>query len=284
MKVGRGGLAAVTVLAAALIPSAVSAAGGATWKAVVVAKDPARKTVVTATANGVVRTVRGAARSLAIGQAVTVRAAQLRDGTFRVHRLTPAGRAVRVQLRGVLIGHRAGSYLLSAGSSVLAVRAGLARRTAAAAVAGARPGDRVLMTASVRNGTLTATGVHTVGHAGNVEVEGIFLGLATTGQLRLAVVGRGEVLVAVPAGMTLPTLAPGDELELVVSVDPAGALTLVSIGASADENDQGEDNDDQGEDDDDQGVTTTTTTTTTTPTTTSDDNDDQGDDNDDQGD
>ena len=294
MKMRKGRLAAVGVLLAAvgalsagLIPSAGTAAGGTAWKAIVVAKDPARRAAVTATANGVVRTVRGAPRSLAIGQAVAVRAAKLRDGTFRLQSVTPTGRALRVHLRGVLLGHRAGRYMLSAGSSVLAVRTGVARHTAAASVTGPRPGDRVLMTASVQNGTLTATGIHTVGHAAGTQVEGIFLGLSPTGQLRLAVAGQGEVLVAVPAGMTLPTLTPGDELKLGVSVDAAGALTLVSIGAAADENDQGEDNDDQGEDNDDQGGTTTTTTSTSTPTTTTNDqgdNDDQGDDNDDQGD
>jgi hypothetical protein len=128
------------------------------------------------------------------------------------------------------------------------------------------------MTTSIAHGALTATSVRTVGHTESVELEGIFLGLTTTGQTRLAVAHRGEVLVTVPAGATLPTLSPGDELELAVTVDSAGAFTLVRLGdtevgtndENADENDQGEDNNDQGEDNDDQGE----------------DNDDQGDDGD----
>jgi len=237
----------------------------------VVAKDAARHAVVTASAGGVVRTVRGAVGSLTVGQAVTVRATALRDGTFRALRFTCAGRAATAQLRGVLIRYQSGRYFVSAGGSVLSVRAGHARRTAAAAVTHARPGDKVLMSTSVTNGSLTATTVRTLGHTGTAEVEGIFLGLTSGGQLRLAVAGVGEVLVAVPAGLTLPTLKPGDELELAVTVDTAGALTLVRIGDSegvtsndenADENDQADDNGDQA-DQNDQG----------------DDNDDQGDDN-----
>jgi hypothetical protein len=194
-------------------------------------------------------------------------------------------------LRGVLLRYRAGRYLVSAGGSVLAVHGRAARRTAAAAAMGARPGDRVLMTASLTKGSLTATSVVTFGHAATAEVEGIFLGVSATGQLRVAVAGTGELLITVPAGLTLPTLTPGDELELNVSVDTAGVVTLVGVGDV--EDDQGEDNDDQGDDDDQGATTTTTTTTASTPTTTTtttttddqgDDNDDQGDDNDDQGD
>jgi hypothetical protein len=44
------------------------------------------------------------------------------------------------------------------------------------------------------------------------------------------------VFVTVPDGFQLPELNPGDEIELVVSVDAAGAFTLVAIQAD-DEND-----------------------------------------------
>jgi hypothetical protein len=267
------------ITAALLAPAPGTAATSASWKGVVVANDPARGAVITASAGGVVRTVRNssAARSLTLGLSISVRAQQLRDGTFRARRITPAGRATRAQLRGVLIRYQSGRYLVSAGGSVLAIRAREARRTAAASTAGVRPGDKVLMTTSIARGTLTATSVRTVGHTGSVELEGIFLGLTTTGQIRLAVAHRGEVLVTVPAGVTLPALSPGVELELAVTVDSAGAFTLVRLGEAevgtandenadenADENDQGEDNNDQGEDNNDQGE----------------DNNDQGDDGD----
>jgi hypothetical protein len=261
-----------------LAPASGTAATPASWKGVVVANDTVRNAVITASAGGVVRTVRHAlaARSLTLGQAVTVRARLLRDGTFRAWRIMPSGRATTAQLRGVLIRYQSGRYLVSAGGSVLAIRGREVRRTAAASTAGVRPGDKVLMTTSIAHGALTATSVRTVGHTGSVELEGIFLGLTTTGQIRLAVAHRGEVLVTVPAGVTLPTLSPGDELELAVTVDSAGAFTLVRLSdtevgpandENADENDQGEDNNDQGEDNNDQGE----------------DNNDQGEDNNDQG-
>jgi hypothetical protein len=276
----RKGVALAFLIGAALAaPAPGSAATSAAWRGVVVAKDPTRHALVTASAGGVVRTLRGAAamQRLAVGQAITVRAQPLRDGTFGAQRVTPAGRMLRAQLRGVLIRYQGGRYLVSAGGSVLAVRAGLARRTAAASVAGARPGDKVVIAASLAHGTLTATSVRTVGHTGSVELEGIFLGLTTGGQLRLAVAHRGEVLITVPAGLALPTLTPGDELELEVTVDAAGAFTLVQIGdfetattsdENADQNEQGDDDNDQADEDNDQA----------------DDNNDQADDNNDQGD
>jgi hypothetical protein len=261
---GRGAVAAAAVAAALAAPAPGTAATSASWRGVVIAKDSAHHAVVTASAGGVVRTVRGAVGTLTVGQAITVRATQLRNGTFRASRITAAGRAATAQLRGVLIRYQSGRYLVSAGGSVLAVRAGHARRTAAASVAHARPGDKVRVSASLTNGALTAMTIRTLGHTGTVELEGIFLGLTSGGQVRLAVVGVGEVLVVVPSGLTLPTLKPGDELELAVTVDSAGALTLVRVGESegvtpddenadeneqADENDQGDDNDDQGDDD-----------------------------------
>jgi hypothetical protein len=267
----RGVLAAAVAVTALAAPGSGSAATSAVWKGIVVARDPARHAVVTASAGGVVRTIRAAAaaRTLAVGQAIAVQAQRLRDGTFRAQRITVAGRAATARLRGVLVQYRAGRYLVSAGGSVLAVRGPAVRRTAAASVAGARPGDKVVMHVSLSRGTLMATSIQTVGHTGSVELEGIFLGLTTGGQLRLAVAHRGEVLITVPAGLTLPSLSPGDELELLVTVDATGAFTLVRLGESeeATTNDESADDNDQGEDNNDQG-----------------DANDQGDDNDDQGD
>jgi hypothetical protein len=262
-RIWKAAAPAFVIAAALTAPAPGPAATLPAWKGVIVGKDPARTAVITASAGGVVRTLRGAAaaRMLAIGQAIRVRAQRLRDGTFRAQRVTLAGRAATAQLRGVLVQYRAGRYLVSAGGSVLAVRGPTVRKTAAASVAGARPGDKVVMKVSLTRGTLTATSVQTVGHTGSVELEGIFLG-PTGGQLRLAVAHRGEVLITVPAGLTLPLLSPGDELELVVTVGTTGTFTLVRLGESeeattndesADDNDQGEDNNDQGEDNDDQG-------------------------------
>src|SRR5437868_1081796 len=77
------------VFAAALIALATgSAATSAAWKGVIVANDPARNAVVTASANGVARTLRAAtARNLRVGQAVVVQARLLADETYRAQRI-----------------------------------------------------------------------------------------------------------------------------------------------------------------------------------------------------
>src|SRR5437763_1046208 len=65
-----------------------------------------------------------------------------------------------------------------------------------------------------------------------------FASLRTDGsQLRLAVEHRGEVFVTVPDGLQLPPLTPGDEIELVVTVDAAGVFTLVSVQADDEDDD-----------------------------------------------
>jgi hypothetical protein len=265
----RGVILAAVIAASLAAPAPGSAATPAAWKGIVVAKDPARKALVTASAGGVVRTLRAgaAARGLRIGQRVSVQAQRLGDGTYKAQRVSPAGLATKAQLRGVLIRHQRalGRYLVSAGGSVLAVRAQSARRTASRS-GDERPGTKVVMNISLTGGTLTATSIRTLGLASTIELEGIFLGLTTDGKLRLAVAHRGEVLITVPVGLTLPTLAPGDELSLDVSVDLAGAFTLVRLGDfetavgtdenGADdqgENDQGDDQGDNDQGDDEQG-------------------------------
>ena len=75
-----------------------------------------------------------------------------------------------------------------------------------------------------------------------LELEGIFLGVTGDGQLRIAVRHRGEVFVAVPVGpRRSPPLKAGDEIELHVTVDAAGAFTLARI-----ENEDDNDNEDRG--------------------------------------
>lgn len=240
---GQGTLALGAAFAAAV---AFPAAAGATtaWKGVVVAKDPARQTIVTASAGGLVRTVRAPARvrTLRVGQRVVVRAAALADGSFRARLVRASGRATKVRIRGVLVRRQRslGRYLVSAGGSVLAIRSAL-RTTASAGDDGPKPGDKLVIDAALTGGTPTATSLETVGHVAVLELEGIFLGRASDGSLRLAVAHRGEVLVAVPAGTALPALTPGEEVELAVSVDAGGAFTLAHVQADDEDENEGVD-------------------------------------------
>jgi hypothetical protein len=256
-------LIALPVAAVAIVLFALTAGAAAprstSWTGVVVAKDSARKAIVTASAQGTVRTLRVTRfAGFSVGQRLSVRAGKLRDGTFRSHVAKVSGRAVRTKLRGTIVRHQPAlrRYLVSAGGSVLAVRSAAARRTASVSARGPRAGDRVLMSLTLTGGTPTATSVQTLGHDATFELEGIFLGLTPDGSIRLAVAERGEVIVAVPAGTTPPAAQPGDELEIDVTVDAAGGFTLAPDTGPVDD-------DDSSSDDDSDDVTTTTPTTTT---------------------
>jgi hypothetical protein len=247
----------VAIVAGAVFALGAGAAStSSSWTGVVVAKDPARKAVVTASTQGTVRTLRVASLArFAVGQRLSVRAGKLRDGTFRSHVTKVAGRASRTKLRGTVVRHQPAlrRYLVSAGGSVLAVRVAAVRRTASVSARGARAGDRVLMSVSLTSGTPTATTVQTVGHAQTLELEGIFLGLTPEGSIRLAVAQRGEVIVAVPAGTQPPAAQPGDELEIDVTVGATGGFTLLPEAdepADDDESVDDESVDDESVDDD----------------------------------
>jgi hypothetical protein len=206
------------------IPATASAFSG-----VAIAKDQARHSVVVAAKGGVVRTVRAPGRlgSIRLGHRVSYAARRLSDGTFRATSIRSTGRAGRAALRGVVVRNqpRLHRLLLTAGGTVLAVRA---PARGFASNRGPRAGDRVEVRVRITGNGLSATSISTVGHAGTLELEGIFLG-ATADTLRLAVEHRGEVLAAIPAGFQLPQLQPGDEIEAIVTVDAAGAFTLVSV-------------------------------------------------------
>jgi hypothetical protein len=220
-------------------------ATGSAFSGVAVAKDHARHSVVVAAKGGVVRTVRAPGRlgSIRLGHRVVYSARRLSDGTFRATAIHATGLARRAVLRGILVRNqpRLHRVLITAGGTVLAVRA---PARGFASNRGPRAGDRVEVRVRIRDNRLIATSITTVGHSGTLELEGIFLS-ATAGTLRLAVELRGEVFVAIPAGFQLPQLRPGDEIELIVSVDAAGAFALVSV-----QRDDDEDDDDEGIEDD----------------------------------
>ena len=222
-------VAAITAVLA--LPATASA-----FRGVAVAKDQARHSVVVAAKGGVVRTVRAPGRlaSIRLGHGVTYSARRLSDGTFRATSIHSTSLARHAVLRGVVVRNqrRLHRVLLTAGGTVLSVRA---PARGFASNRGPRAGDRVEVRVSVSGSGLIATSLTTLGHSGTMELEGIFLS-ATADTLRLAVEHRGEVFVAIPAGFQLPQLQPGDEIELIVDVDAAGAFTLVSVQTD-DEND-----------------------------------------------
>ena len=233
----RSALFLIAVAAVLSLPATAAA-----FRGVAVAKDSARQSVVIASQGGVVRTVRapGRAGAVRLGRRLVVSARRLRDGTYRAGSLRAAGRARRALVRGVVVRNQRKLHrlILSAGGSVFAVRTG---RAFASAGRGPGPGDRVEVRVVISSNGLRAASLEDVGHDGTLELEGIFLGVTGDGRLRIAVVHRGEVFVAVPVGLNLPPLKAGDEIELHVTVDAAGAFTLVRI-----ENEDDNDNEDRG--------------------------------------
>jgi hypothetical protein len=142
------GVAAAVLAAAGLLVAGLIAGGGsaaAPSTGAVVARNLARHSIVTASTGGLVRTLHVGARAsrFRVGQVISI------------SRLTVVGHASRAEIRGTLIRHRVGSWVVSAGGSVLTVRAASARRTAGLTTV--KPGDKVDLNVSIANGTLTAT-------------------------------------------------------------------------------------------------------------------------------
>ena len=219
----------VVVVALAGLMMLPATAGAASWKGTVVSKDAARKAVVTVSPKGVARTVRVArVGKFRIGQRVAVRARALADGTFAAKRVRVLGRTGKARVRGVVVRSEKSRVLVSAGGSVFAVRTKGARRLSAARHKGLAPGDRVLVHVRLKHGKLVAKWFKETGYTDLVEIEGIYLS-TRDGVLELAVVHRGRVEVKVPADLSLPEVAPGDEIEILARVADDGMFTLVAL-------------------------------------------------------
>lgn len=235
----------VLLSALAGLTVAVAPASAAGWNGIVVAKDSGRTAVVTAAADGTVRTARSPkAASLRLGQRLAVTGTKLADGTYRAASMRVTGRSAKARVKAVVVrNQRAQNRLLvSAGGSTFA----LARKSGARSLAGRRdsapkPGDQIVATVSISSGTAQATTVSTVGHLGTIEVEGILTKI-TGGSIELVIAKAGFVTIALPSGLALPGgLKVFDEVKLVVSVAPDGKLTAITV-----QGDEGEDADDDG--------------------------------------
>jgi len=224
-------LLVLAATAAALVVVFPATAGAANFRGVVIAKDAARKAVVTASADGTVRTVRlhlGFKR-LRVGLRVSVRGAQLPDGTFSAAAVRRLGRARHAHVRATVVKRLGARLALAAGGSVFALRLRGGKTGAAARGGGFQAGDRLDLKTRVRgNGLECHEGdADRIGHDGQLELEGIYLATGADGTIELAVVHRGRVFVKVPDGVDVPDFSPGDEIALVVTVEADGSLTLV---------------------------------------------------------
>ena len=244
-------------LAAGLLAAAAPASAATAWKGVVVAKDAQRGTVVTASANGVVRTARSPkAASLKIGQRLAVTGTRLADGTFQAASVKATGRAKTARVKAVVVRWQKAQrrLLVSAGGSTFALtRSAKARTLSSATETGPQAGDQIAATVTVTTGTAQATAVTTVGHLGTIEVEGIVTQLVAGASIQLIVAKAGFVTFALPAGFVLPNgLAVFDEISAKVSVGVDGKLTLLELESDGDDDDDDHGDEDDDHDDDDE--------------------------------
>src|SRR5436190_5635556 len=109
---------------AALAFALPATAGTTVFRGVVIAKKAGRHAFVTASKNGVVRTVRarGALKRIGVGRRVAVRAAALPDGTFAANSVKLLGKSRRTHFRATVVAKRGLRLFLSAGGSVFALR------------------------------------------------------------------------------------------------------------------------------------------------------------------
>jgi hypothetical protein len=214
----------VLVLVAAIGLILPAAANAGAFQGVVIAKNAKRNALVTASANGTVRTVRApkAFRKVGLGTLVAVRANRLPDGTFAARGTKQLRRAKRARVRATVVKRTGKKLYLSAGNSVFSF--GLRGKAGSKL----RPGDRVSASAGFAKATLFCDDVKPIGHANQLELEGIYLS-TDDNVISLAVHGRGLVKVTVPEDLEVPELNAGDEISLVAAVEPDGTFTLVSL-------------------------------------------------------
>ena len=232
----------LTASIAALAVVLPATAGAATFRGAVVAKDSARKALVTASKDGTVRTVRLHTNfnRFRVGSNVAVRGVKLPDGTFSAAAVRRLGKARGTHVRGTVVRQLAGRLVMSAGGSVFALRVAGKQ---SASEGGFRPGDKLDCKVHFRGGSpeTRKDGVKKVGHDGQLVLEGIYLSTDEDGTIELAVIHKGRVFVNVPKDVDVPDFEAGDEIALVVTVEDDGSFTLVK-GES--ENDPGAGDDD----------------------------------------
>src|SRR4051794_26508351 len=219
-------LLAVSIAALAVVLPAT--AGAATFRGAVVAKDAARKALVTASADGAVRTVRlhSNFNRFRVGSTVAVRGVKLPDGTFSAAAVRRLGKARGTHVRGTVVRQLAARLVMSAGGSVFALRLGGKQ---GASAGGFKPGDKVDCNVHFKGGSpeTRKDGVNKIGHDGQLVLEGIYLSTDENGTIELAVIHKGRVFVNVPEDVDVPDFEAGDEIALVVTVEDDGSFTLV---------------------------------------------------------
>lgn len=235
-----------------------SSASAATIRGVVVSHNARSHSFVVAQRHGKLASIHSR-RSPSLGRVVSVRARELRNGTFAAQHIS-AGRQVRrrVRIHGVVtyVNRRRGEFTVSAGGASLLVhmrRAAGRGRAADTTTGSSMPsvGDDVTVTTQIGDqGDLEDQGVQQTGTTSqNIDIEGTILsidntpgtaadGTPTSGTLTISADGEDDtnqsITVAVPSTMDISMFQVGQDVELTVSMLSDGSFLLQ--GSSEDGN------------------------------------------------
>jgi hypothetical protein len=229
-----GALVAVASVAAVL--GAAAPAGAQALGGTVVHHNRHAHSFVIATRGGALRAIH--ARSLpGVGRTVHVEARALRNGTFVAHRVHVGARRRRVRLHGTVsfADRRTGRFVLSSDGVSLLLRTRRGRGAHAANTSVPAPGTTVNVEAELpAGGTPTAQTVTPTGADFTIHVEGTVLAVDETARTITLSADDDEqsgaqLTISVPAAIDLTTIAPGQEVELLVALRSDGTYALLGI-------------------------------------------------------
>ena len=221
---------ALLAVAAFLLAVGSASAAPTAIKGTVVAKR-AHAIVLTTGRKGLAVRVQVAPGRVRLGDRVSVVGKRLSNGTIRASRLRVLSNVRRARIRGMVVKRLAHSMRVASGHSVLTIHTRSAH--AASRHDGEEKGDLGEFEVEFEHGNLVEDDFTPVSPSGTVEIEGR---LVSVSPLVVSLEGL-PIEITVPAGMTLPPLTPGQEVELLVQAGAGNTFTLVSIkGENENEN------------------------------------------------
>jgi FtsP/CotA-like multicopper oxidase with cupredoxin domain len=179
--------------------------------------------------------VRFAPRRVRLGDRVSVVGKRLSNGTIRASHLRVLSHVKKARIRGMVVKRLAHAMRVASGHSVLTIHTRSAN--AASRHDGEEKGELGEFEVEFEHGDLVEDDFNPVAPAGTVEIEGR---LVSVSPLVVSLEGL-PIEITVPAGMTLPPLTPGEEVELLVQAGAGNTFTLVSIKAENENENQNED-------------------------------------------
>lgn len=223
----------------AIVLGAAAPAGAQVLRGTVVHHNRHAHSFAVALKGGALRSVH-ARRLPAVGRLVRVDARKLGNGTFAAHGVRAHGSRTHARLRGTVtfVDRRAHRLVVSSHGVSLLLRT---RRQRGAAAADSLPGSGTVVEvdADLSEDTPVAQSVTPVGTDLTVTVEGVVVAVdATAGTLTISAddedASGAQLTIAVPTGIDVSGLAPGDQVELLVTLHSDGTYAL--LGLAGDDN------------------------------------------------